>query len=256
MRHPLCLLGLLLPIAALAAGRISDPRMPETAPKRISEHVYVIESNPVVGIVVGNTATLVVDTGLGPKNGAVVAAQAAKLAKGRTLYLVTTHFHPEHAAGDGGFPKDLVLVRSRVQQQELERDGQAIVTTFRGNPRNAEFLPEGVTFRTPDRLFDRDTTLDLGGVHARIEVIGPAHTVGDQLIWIPEDRTLFTGDLAMKDDPPRRYAAGANATVWIAALDRLAAFDPLHVVPDHGDSGDIGLIRSQREFLSSQPAAR
>lgn len=250
MRHALCLLGLLLPLTTLAAGRINDPHIPDIAPRRISAHVYEIESFPNVGIVVGNDATLVVDTGLGPKNGAIVAAQAAKLAKGRKLYLVTTHFHPEHAAGDGGFPKDTVIVRSRVQQQEIERDGERVVQAFRSRPDNAEFLPQGLTFRKPDQLFDRDTTLDLGGVHARIEVIGPAHTQGDQLVWIPEDRALFTGDLAMKDDPPRRYAEGASAEVWIAALDRMAAFNPLHVIPDHGDSGDIGLIRSQRNFLS------
>lgn len=252
MKHLACILGaLLLPLAAVA-GRITDPHMPETAPKRISAHVYEIESFPNVGIVVGDTATLVIDTGLGPRNGAVVAAQARKLSRGSKLYLVTTHYHPEHAAGDGGFPKDTVVVRSRAQQAELARDGEHFVALFRSRPEYAEFLPEGLTFRQPDQLFDRDTTLDLGGVHARIELIGPAHTVGDQLIWIPEDRTLFTGDLAMKDDPPRRFAEGANAKVWIAALDRLAALAPLHVVPDHGDPGDIGLIRAERDFLAKE----
>jgi glyoxylase-like metal-dependent hydrolase (beta-lactamase superfamily II) len=243
---------LLLPCCAHAA-RIMDPRMPEK-PRQISQHVYEIESYPNVGIIVGRTATLVVDTGLGPRNGAIVAQQARKLSKGRKLYLVTTHFHPEHAAGDGGFPAETILVRSRVQQKELESDGDRMLTRFRSNPAFAEFLPEGITFRTPNQLFDKDMTLDLGGVHARIELIGPTHTVGDQLIWIPEDQTLFTGDLAMKDDPPRNYAQGASREAWITALDRLAAFRPLHVVPDHGEPGDIGLIQSQREFLVKQAA--
>jgi len=243
-------IALLLPLSVLAAARITDPRMPETAPKRISEHAYEIESFPNIGTVVGRTGTLVIDTGLGPRNGAVVAAQAKKLAPGNKLYLVTTHFHPEHAGGDGGFPADTVIVRSRIQQEELARDGDRMVAMFRQNSSMTEFLPENLAFRKPDVLFDKDYTLDLGGVHARIEVIGPAHTVGDQLIWVPEDRTLFTGDLAMNNDPPRFYAAGANVTVWIAALDRLAAFAPLHVVPDHGDSGDANLIRAQREFLA------
>ena len=47
-----------------------------------------------------------------------------------------------------------------------------------------------------------------------------------------------------------RYASGANAALWINALDRLAALKPLHVVPDHGDSGDIRLITDERAFLS------
>ena len=249
MRHLPLSLCLLLPLTALAA-RITDPRLPDTAPKRISEHVWEIEGFPNVGIVVGRNATLVVDTGLGPRNGATVAAQAAKLKPGAKLYLVTTHAHPEHTSGDGGFPAGTVILRSRVQQQELDSTGAAMIQRFRSRAENQEFLPEGVTTRTPDVLFDKDYALDLGGVHARIEVVGPAHTLGDQVIWIPEDRTLFTGDLAMDNDPPQRFAAGADAKVWIAALDRLAAFKPLHVVPDHGDPGDANLISREREFLS------
>jgi glyoxylase-like metal-dependent hydrolase (beta-lactamase superfamily II) len=125
-----------------------------------------------------------------------------------------------------------------------------MVARFRSRAENAELLPEGLALRKPDLLFDQEHTLDLGGIHARILLVGPAHTLGDQVVWIPEDRTLLTGDLAMDNDPPQRYAAGASAAVWIAALDRLAALNPLHVVPDHGDPGDIGLIRKQREFLA------
>jgi glyoxylase-like metal-dependent hydrolase (beta-lactamase superfamily II) len=240
---------LLLPLNALAA-RITDPHLPDTAPKRISAHVWEIEGFPNVGIVVGRNATLVVDTGLGPRNGEIVARQAAKLKPGAKLYLVTTHFHAEHTSGDGGFPAGTVIVRSRVQQEELDRGGAAMITRFRSRAENVEFLPEGLTLRRPDVLFDQEYSLDLGGVHARVVVVGPAHTLGDQVIWIPEDRTLLTGDLAMDNDPPQRFAAGADAKVWIAALDRLAAFKPLHVVPDHGDPGDISLISREREFLS------
>jgi glyoxylase-like metal-dependent hydrolase (beta-lactamase superfamily II) len=254
MKRNALLALILLPCAANAA-RIMDAHMPETSPRRISPHVYELESFPDVGIVVGKSATLVVDTGLGPRNGAIVAQQARKLSRGGRLYLVTTHFHPEHSSGEGGFPADTIIVRSRMQQQELSRDGSAMMDRFRSMPAFAEFLPAGVTWRTPDQLFDQDTTLDLGGVHARIELIGPAHTAGDQLIWIPEDRTLFTGDLAMDNEPPARFAPGANREVWMAALDRLAAFRPLHVVPDHGPPGDIGLIRAQRDHLSRHPDA-
>jgi glyoxylase-like metal-dependent hydrolase (beta-lactamase superfamily II) len=249
MNFRLLLITVLLPLTALAA-RITDPHLPDTAPKRISTHVWEIEGFPNVGIVVGRSATLVVDTGLGPRNGAIVAKQAAKLRPGARLYLVTTHFHAEHTVGDGGFPADTVIVRSRVQQGELDRDGGAMAARFRSRAENVEFLPEGVTTRKPDVLFDQEHTLDLGGVHARILLVGPAHTLGDQVIWIPEDRTLLTGDLAMDNDPPLRYAAGASVAVWIAALDRLAELKPLHVVPDHGDVGDISLISKQREFLA------
>ena len=152
--------------------------------------------------------------------------------------------------GDGGFPAGTVIVRSRVQQDELAARLALVVGASARAPEKRAFLPEGLTSRRPDILFDQEHTLDLGGVHARILLVGPAHTLGDQVIWIPEDRTLLTGDLAMDNDQQLRYAAGANAALWINALDRLAALKPLHVVPDHGDAGDIGLIRDQRAFLS------
>ncbi len=72
---------------------------------KISDHVWAIMGFPNIAIVVGSRATLVVDTGHGSENGATVAGIAAKLAPNNTkLFLTTTHFHPEHAAGEPGFP--------------------------------------------------------------------------------------------------------------------------------------------------------
>jgi glyoxylase-like metal-dependent hydrolase (beta-lactamase superfamily II) len=241
-------LGLLVVEAAQAQP---DPLLSPQSLTRVSEHVYVIRGWPNVGIVVGDDATLVVDTGLGPRNGAIVAREARKLAKGSKLYLTTTHYHPEHASGDSGFPADTIIVRPRVQQQELEQGGEAFVERFRQRESFAPFL-ENVSFRKPDIVFDDDYRLDLGGVTARLMWLGPAHTKGDEEIFVEEDRTVLTGDLAMKDRPPSRYAEGSNAQVWIGILDDLAALEPLHVVPDHGELGDASLIGEQKAYLSSQ----
>src|SRR5215468_9370970 len=93
----------------------NQPILGEDAVK-VSEHVWAIMGWPNIGIVMGPNATLVVDTGLGPRNGATIAKVAKKLAPGNKLYLTTTHFHPEHAAGEPGFPAGTVLVRDKVQQ--------------------------------------------------------------------------------------------------------------------------------------------
>src|SRR3979411_1826680 len=84
-------------VGATSAQPFPNPILPENAVTRVSEHVYVIMGFPNVAIVVGNRATLVVDTGMGARNGATVVREAEKLAKNSRFYLTTTHFHPEHS---------------------------------------------------------------------------------------------------------------------------------------------------------------
>ena len=72
--------------------------------KAISQHVQVIPDNsvplvPNIGYIVGDKAVLVIDTGLGPRNGAAVFTAAQKLAGSRQIYLAVTHVHPEHDLG-------------------------------------------------------------------------------------------------------------------------------------------------------------
>src|ERR1700722_9458458 len=98
-----------LSVAGAYAQQGANPLVGEDTTK-ISDHVWAIMGFPNIGIIVGTKATLVVDTGLGPRNGATIARVAAKLsAPNAKLYLTTTHFHPEHAAGDNGFPASTIL---------------------------------------------------------------------------------------------------------------------------------------------------
>ncbi|HWL87760.1 MAG TPA: MBL fold metallo-hydrolase [Polyangiaceae bacterium] len=79
---------------------------------KVSDHVWAIIGWPNIGIVVGANATLVVDTGLGQRNGATVAKAARDLAPHNRIFLTTTHFHPEHAGGALGFPPETLLIRN------------------------------------------------------------------------------------------------------------------------------------------------
>src|ERR1039458_3752694 len=108
-----------------ASAQMAQPLLGENATK-VSGHVWAIMGFPNVAIVIGERATLVVDTGLGPRNGATIARVAAKLSGNRKLFLTTTHFHPEHAAGEAGFPPNTILIRNAVQQKEMEQDRKSV----------------------------------------------------------------------------------------------------------------------------------
>ena len=93
---------------------------------KVSDHVFVIFDDnvrfvPNVGIVVGDTATLVVDTGLGPRNGQTIVREVAKVSRNTDLYVVSTHFHPEHAGGEMAFPEGATIVRAQAQQRDMRR---------------------------------------------------------------------------------------------------------------------------------------
>ena len=77
------------------------------------------------GIVVGERATLIVDTGLGERNGAIVLGEARKVCDNTEFYLTATHFHPEHDLGATAFPTDAKMVRWRAQQAEADERRRA-----------------------------------------------------------------------------------------------------------------------------------
>lgn len=223
--------------------------IPETPPKRVSEHVWAILANPNIAIIVGNRATLVVDTGMGPRNGATIARHVERLSKSRMLYLTTTHFHPEHASGEPGFPAATILVRPAVQQREMESRGVEFLDMFRQrSPLNKELL-ENVRLRKPDILFDRDLQLDLGGITARLMWFGAGHTKGDELIFVEEESVLVSGDIVENKLIPSLPNADASFKGWLAILEKLEPLKARFVVPDHGELGDGSLLESQRSFM-------
>src|SRR5215467_2199831 len=247
MVRPAALLTAGLLWAAIGAGQ-NMPLVEEKA-TRVSEHVYAIVGFPNIGIVVGTRATLVVDTGLGPRNGATALRVAQKLAGNQKLFLTTTHYHPEHAAGEGGFPADTVLVRPAAQQQEVEMSAAGMIARFSGmSPQNRELLA-GVTQRAPDLVFERELKLDLGGVTARLLWFGQAHTKGDELIFVEPDRTLIPGDVVQDKIVPRVNAGEGSQKRWLAVLDKIAALQARYVVPDHGGLGDGSLVAQERGFI-------
>src|ERR1700716_3442236 len=173
----------LLSLAALASAIICGQNQPVLGDEtvKVSEHVWAIMGWPNIAIIVGSRAALVVDTGLGPRNGATIARVVTRLAPGnQKLFLTTTHFHPEHAAGEAGFPAGTILIRNSVQQREMELNGKEMVDLFAGRSAQNKELLANAPLRAPDITFENEARLDLGGVTARLLCFGGAHTKGDE----------------------------------------------------------------------------
>jgi glyoxylase-like metal-dependent hydrolase (beta-lactamase superfamily II) len=235
---------------ANAAGLIK-----ENARMQVSPHVTVILDDnvplvPNVGIVVGDRATLVIDTGIGERNGRIVLSEARKLSKNTEFYTAATHYHPEHDLGATAFPASTKMLRWRTQQKEADELGPDIMKRFAGfSPAIAELL-KGAKFRAADIVFDDAVVLDLGGVHVRAWGVGPTHTGGDTVFFVEEDKVLLAGDVVM---PVFVAANGQSSSIakWLADLDQFDELNPTKVIPAHGRMGGVELIRRQREYLAA-----
>jgi glyoxylase-like metal-dependent hydrolase (beta-lactamase superfamily II) len=237
------------------------PPPPDVDPSGITElaaGVWIIPDRrvplvPNIGIVVGERNALVVDVGMGPQNGVRVLEAAREAAGGRPLIVTTTHFHPEHAFGLQAFRGEARSIYNRAQLEELRAKGQAYVDMFRTFGPNVAAALEGVELVEPDELYDESTELDLGGRAAHLLAQGVAHTRGDQVVFLPEERILFTGDLVESRIfpiypwfPPED--ADVSGSRWIDVLRGLEALEPAHVVPGHAEIGDASLITAAREY--------
>jgi glyoxylase-like metal-dependent hydrolase (beta-lactamase superfamily II) len=243
----------LMSAAACAVALLSGQNQPVLGEEttKISEHVWAIMGWPNIGIVVGSRAVLVVDTGLGPRNGATAAKVAAKLGPaGHKLFLATTHFHPEHAGGDAGFPAGTILIRNSVQQREMELSGKEMIDLFAGRSPQFRDLLSDARLRTPDIIFDDEAKLDLGGVTARLLWFGGAHTKGDQLMFVEPDRTLISGDVVQNKVVPGIFRDGGTPSSWLAVLDKIAALNARHVLPTHSAPGDGSLVALEKNFIA------
>ena len=221
--------------------------------EKITQHVWAIPDGsanlvPNVGIIVGRKAVLVVDTGMGTRNGETVLREVAKIGAGKPIYIVTTHVHPEHDMGAHVFPPDSKLIRSQDQIEDIAAGaGMNLVPGFaQRSALNAELLKDA-HHRAADITFADTYTLDLGGVKAKIYAMGTNHTHGDTVVLV--DGVLFSGDVAMKPQPS--FASpDAKIAHWLASLDRLEAMKPEHIVPSHGPWGDVEIIHGYRDYLS------
>ena len=123
--------------ASAQPAATAPPMIKRDATMKVSDHVYVILDDnvgfvPNVGIVVGDRATLIVDTGMGPDNGAVVLEEARKLSDNTEFYLTATHFHPEHDLGATAFPASAKMMRWRGQQEETDTQGAQTIELRHG----------------------------------------------------------------------------------------------------------------------------
>ncbi|MBT2510548.1 MBL fold metallo-hydrolase [Streptomyces sp. ISL-98] len=193
------------------------------------------------GIVVGSEGTVLIDTAATEARARMLHETVSGLSRRPVGTLVNTHSHGDHTFGNHLFAENATIVAHERAAAEMAEYGLALTGLWPGVEwgRIKPTLP-GVTFR--DRM-----TLPAVGTRVELLHIGPGHTAGDTVVWLPGQRVLFAGDMVFSGATP--FVLMGSLTGSLQVLDRLRALDPLHVVPGHGPVGGPELLDKNADYL-------
>ena len=183
------------------------------------------------GLIAGGEGDILVDTCASEARTRALLAAAAQARPGaRIRYAINTHAHGDHSYGNGFLPPDAVILGHERMRATLQAD-----PVIDGCPPFWTPVPDwgAVTRRLPDLVVAESAAIVSGSVRAEVRHPGyPAHTTGDLVVWMPEERILFAGDLLFSGLTPLVFmgsVVGARD-----ALDWIASFAPRLIVPGHG----------------------
>jgi glyoxylase-like metal-dependent hydrolase (beta-lactamase superfamily II) len=202
---------------------------------QISEHAwaYTAEGDPNTGIVIGDDCVLVADTQATPAMAADVVRRIREVTDKPIKYVVLTHYHAVRVLGAAGYGAEHILASQDTRDLIVERgeaDKASEIGRFPRLFQNVETVPPGLTW--PTMTFTGKMTLWLGKLEVQLIQLGRGHTKGDTVVWLPQERTLLSGDLVEFGATP--YAGDAYFKDWPQTLDNIAALKPAALVPGRG----------------------
>ena len=218
---------------------------------QLSEHAwaYTAEGDPNTGIVIGDDAVLVADTQATPAMAADVIRRIREVTDKPIKYVVLTHYHAVRVLGASAYRPQQILASQDTYDLIVERGEQDKASEIGRFPRlfsNVETVPPGMTW--PTMTFTGKMTLWLGKLEVQLLQLGRGHTKGDTVVWLPQERTLLSGDLVEFDATP--YAGDAYFNDWPQTLANVAALKPLALVPGRGPAL-VGEARVQEGIAST-----
>jgi len=172
--------------------------------------------------------------------------------------VVNTHHNGDHCWGNQLFT-GAEIIGHRLCAAAFGKEQPETMQALRGladsdDPALASFARQlanwdfsDVELTPPTTLFEETLDFDLGGITAHLLYVGPAHTQGDVIVHLPEQRIVFTGDILFRNCTPIGWE-GTFAN-WKAALDRIVALEPEQVVPGHGPLCGVDGPREMKAYL-------
>lgn len=202
------------------------------------------------GIIIGDSGVMVIDSLRVPSFARDLIKDVRHITDKPIQYVVDTHSHWDHSWGNEEFPDATIIGHENCYNEmvdvEANKAWRAKVTSS-GDPWSEEanlvqITPPNLTFETSMRLF-------FGGREIVLKYFGRAHTGGDIFIHLPDDKIVFTGDVAQDGGVP--YLGDGYPEEWPDTDDKLVTLPIERFVSGHGPIGDHAALEKARDFIHS-----
>ncbi len=217
--------------ADLTAKKIEFIKLSDNA------YAYTAEGDPNSGVIIGDDACMVIDTTATPAMAQDLIARIRAVTDKPIKYVVLSHYHAVRVLGASAYFKEGAqeIIASRGTYELIVERGEAdMKSEIERFPRlfaGVETVP-GLTW--PTMVFEKELTLHLGKLEVQLKHIGPGHTRGDTIAWIPSQKICFSGDLVEYNAGV--YTGDAQLEEWPSTLAALQAMKPEKLVPGRGEA--------------------
>jgi cyclase len=164
-------------------------------------------------------------------------------------FVFDTHYHGDHSFGNGTFAEAGATIISSEMTAADSRARNSV--SWEKNTDTGDFNLKQYSLVHPQLIFQDSMVIDDGVRHLELIRVGPGHTRGDGVAWLPAERIVFTGDLCTTRAQNNLADPGMSPDGWLQVLDRLIQMNPAIVIPGHGRDGTVDALKGQRAYLAA-----
>ncbi|MGI9143084.1 MAG: MBL fold metallo-hydrolase, partial [Fluviibacter sp.] len=250
--------------ASLAAGQEVSSGVPAMQAKQVAPNIYYVEglselgssanqnfiSN--AGFVVTPVGVVIIDALGSPELARRLIAQIRKVTDKPLNTVIVTHYHADHVYGLQVFKEAGARIVAHEASGEYLNSETARLRLEASRQELFPWVDDSTRLMPPDAPIRGAIKLVVGGVDFDIIPVGPSHTPDDLVVWLPQSKVLFAGDLVFRNRIP--FVGQADSRQWIESLNTLLKFPAKVMVPGHGPAStnpqqDMSLTRDYLVYL-------